>query len=224
MEAFLISGTRIMYRKMRKKSLPLIDLKINPDDGSYVSAIALVNAPAIEIDFLHFNKQPIKQFFTSDDERFLLGYAMTPDIPIYRYSEEFGEYAVKFDKQTIKEIAQHFSKKGLNNAFNIEHSKQDAGSFMWQSWIVDEAKGISAPKGLPNIDGGWICGCTVTDDAVWAKIKSGEIKGFSIEGLFDFIDTETNVVLELHSKTTSAFDKNLNDFLNDFKELLIENR
>jgi hypothetical protein len=44
---------------------------------------------------------------------------------------------------------------------------------------------MSAFKDLP--DGTWFISAKVENDEVWNKIKSGEVKGFSVEGIFNFL-------------------------------------
>lgn len=189
---------------MLKKDLPLIELKINPDDGSFVQAVALVERPAIEIDFIAFSKQDKQQFTANDEMKELLGVAMTPDTYIYRNSPDFGEYACTFSKDTIREIAQVYAQKGLFNNTNIEHTIIPADSYVFQSYIVDSDKGINSPKGITAPNGSWIIGVKVLNDVVWQSIKSGSIKGFSVEGIFNMIDTKTTIRLNNDSLLTTV--------------------
>ncbi|QEC78768.1 XkdF-like putative serine protease domain-containing protein [Mucilaginibacter ginsenosidivorax] len=166
--------------------LPVIELKINELEDSYVSAISIVNSPATESDFLSFSQ--VQNFAVNDEKFELLGYAMQADKPIFRTSPSGNYYAV-FSKDTIRKIAQVFAQKGLFNQTNIEHSAIPADSFVFQSYLVDVDKGINAPKGLPNLDGGWIVGVKVCNPEIWQEIKKGNIKGFSVEGVFGLFPT-----------------------------------
>lgn len=68
---------------------------------------------------------------------------------------------------------------------DVEHSHDmENGITYFQSLIIDKENGIcpTAFKDLP--DGTWIVGCKVDNDAVWNAVKSGEVKGFSIDGYF----------------------------------------
>ncbi|RZK45903.1 MAG: hypothetical protein EOO97_00270 [Pedobacter sp.] len=169
--------------------LPVYELKINPANDSVVDAIALVEHPAIESDFLAFNSQaPSKIQFAANDERMeLLGPAMVPDQRIYRKDEDGSEYEVFFSKDTIREIAQVFFNRGFQKNMNLDHTATPAKSFIYQSYLVDSDKGMNSPKGLDLPDGSWVVGVKVTDADVWADIKAGKRKGFSVEGLFEFI-------------------------------------
>lgn len=170
-----------------KSPLPVIELKINEEEESFVSAIALVSSPAIESSFLAF--KDIQSFNFSDEKQELIGAAMIPEKPIYRTGNN-GDYYVTFSKETIRNIAQVFAKKSLFHNTNLEHSIIPADSFVFQSYIVSEAQGISAPKGIDAADGSWIVGLKVNNQSVWQNIKNGSLTGFSVEGIFQLFPTD----------------------------------
>lgn len=180
------------------KKLPLIELTINPEDDSFVSAISLVNQPAVESSFIAFSASNPNQFqFSNDEKKELLGIAMKCNVPIYRNDPQMGEYAVAFSADTIRQIAQTFFQKNLAKSMNIEHSKTDAESVVFQSYIVDSAKGMLAPKGIDDAgDGDWIVGIKVFSDSVWSDIKSGKQTGFSVEGIFN--PNDLNQLIDFH--------------------------
>lgn len=176
-----------------KKKLPVYELKINLEEDAIVSAISLVEEPAIEIDFIAFSKQEFHQFNVNDDKMELIGAAMIPNQLIYRRDKKGNEFNVVFSKETIREIAQQYFNLGFQHQTNIEHSAIPAKSFIYQSYIVDETKGIKAPLGVDAPDGSWIVGMKVTDKKVWNLVKEGKIKGFSIEGIFEMLDKDKKV-------------------------------
>lgn len=161
--------------------LPVIKLTIDENEESEleVNCVSFVDAPAIEKNFYAFNKN---YAFAFAEEKIVIGAAMIPDIPIYRKDEQ-GEYNVIFDKQTINKIAEKFYAKNFHQNTNIGHSGKVEGVNFFQSFIKDEAKGILGMKG-EYPDGTWFLGAKVSNDELWGKIKSGEVKGFSVEGLF----------------------------------------
>ncbi|WP_428329044.1 XkdF-like putative serine protease domain-containing protein [Mucilaginibacter sp.] len=158
-------------------------MKIDEANESFVSAIALVENPAIESDFIAFSK--IEYFAANDEKQELLGAAMIPDKPIYRNGDKGDFYAV-FSKDTIRQIAQVFAQKGLFNNTNIEHTIIPADSYVFQS-ITDER--IPSPAGLDLPLGSWVVGVKVNNPTVWQAIKKGQIKGFSVEGIFSLFPT-----------------------------------
>jgi hypothetical protein len=178
---------------MRKK-FPCYELHIDELNEAIVQAIALVESPAIESHFLAFSTEQKNLTFSLDEERReLIGAAMIPDQKIYRIDEEGYEYEVFFSKETIRKISQIFFKKGFQSNLNIEHKDLPADSFIFQSYIVDEGKGMLSPKGLNLPDGSWVVGVKVNNNDIWKDIKSGKRKGFSVEGVFGFIKHDFKV-------------------------------
>ncbi len=96
-------------------------------------------------------KQIERQSFAIQDEeeRIITGALMLADTPIYR-NDGNGEYYVVFSKDTIKKIAQKYFKKGYQNNVNLMHDSGQVmdGITMFESWIVDENRGIKPMKGF----------------------------------------------------------------------------
>jgi hypothetical protein len=71
-------------------------------------------------------------------------------------------------------------------------------------FIIDSKLGVKTPEGFtPAKDGSWFGFVKVDNEQVWEKVKSGEIKGFSVEGYFNdhkLIDAERNVYEEIKNK------------------------
>lgn len=149
--------------------------------------IALVDSPAIESDFMAFKKH--QQFkVISEDKRIVSGYAMMADKPIYRIDENGKEYYVKFTADSIKEISQQFAKNNLLNQTNAMHQTDNFldGVYVTESFLIDEQRGISFPKGYGDAsEGSWFISMKVENDLVWKSVKDGTFKGFSVEGMFD---------------------------------------
>lgn len=176
-----------------KKDLPVFELRISDKltDDSEVNFVALVDRPAIQRDFLTFNETT--RFAVEDEEQHIVtGPAMIPDSLIYR-NDTKGEYYVVFGAETINQIAHKFFQKGYQANINIMH-KQDAvvsDSVFYESWLVDREKGKMPLKGFEDLpDGTWFLTAKINNEDTWQKIKSGEYKGFSVEGLFDYSPTD----------------------------------
>lgn len=169
--------------------LPVFKLYIsdNEDDDGEVNFVSLVDKPAIQRDFQVF--ADTQRFAIQDEEEHIVtGPAMIPDAPIYR-NDDNGQYYVVFEPNTIKKIAYRFFKKGYQANINMMHEQGSiaTNSVFYESWVVDREKGkqpLAAFKDLP--DGTWFLTAKINDPAVWAKVKSGEYRGFSVEGLFDY--------------------------------------
>ncbi len=135
-------------------------------------------------------KQIERQSFAIQDEeeRIITGALMLADTPIYR-NDGNGEYYVVFTKDTIKKIAQKYFKKGYQNNVNLMHDSGQVmdGVTMFESWIVDEKRGIKPMKGFEDVkEGSWFGSFKVENEEVWNMIKDGKVKGFSVEGIFNY--------------------------------------
>ena len=154
-----------------------------------VNFIGLVDRPAIEKNFQAFKSHHAK-FAINEDRRIISGPAMIADMPIYRKDDKLGEYYVVFDKAGIQSIVEKFSAKGFMQKFNMFHDDQQQVSdvTIFNSFVTDSSLGVKAPDGFDDLaEGSWFISAKVNNDAVWQKVKSGEIKGFSVEGLFAYL-------------------------------------
>jgi len=149
--------------------------------------IALVDSPAIESDFMAFSdKRNFKVI--SEDKRIVSGWAMLAEKPIYRRDDDGKEYYVKFTADSIKNIVEQFFKNSLNNQTNANHetNKFLEGVYVFESFLIDESRGIGVPKGYDDApDGSWFISMKVDNNEVWESVKNGTFKGFSVEGIFD---------------------------------------
>jgi hypothetical protein len=182
--------------------LPLYKLVINETDETGVEFVSLVTSPAIERDFIYFAKNRKKFEIQNEEKRIIFGLAMEADKHIYRYDDVRGEYYVYFDKHTIFEIAKKWARGDRYDSVNVHHDKVVHGLSLFESYIVDRKLGKVPPQGYEDVaDGSWFLSYVVNDDDIWAKVKSGEFKGFSVEGYFDFEETqEQKIVNALMSK------------------------
>ena len=160
---------------------PLLRLTINGEEDG-VNIISLVEFPAVERNFIQLSKEV--KLSLNEEKRELLGVALIPDFPIYRANKN-GEYYITFSAEAIRKAAIDFYRKLNVNMADVEHSHDmENGITYFQSLIIDKGQGIcpTAFKDLP--DGTWIVGCKIDNDLVWDAVKSGEVKGFSIDGYF----------------------------------------
>ena len=135
-----------------------------------------------------------KQFFASDDERRMIYTPlMIPNILIPRMDETTGErYFVRFRPDTIEKIAQKFLIELRNRETNYEHSDKKFNDIvMVESWIVSGEKDKAYELGFTKEQipfGTWFAGYRVLEteegNEVWEMIKSGKVKGASVEGDF----------------------------------------
>lgn len=166
------------------------------DSDLQVEFVSFVDKPAIEKNFLAFKSQ--LRFNIDQDKRIVSGPAMLADMLIYRNDPEgLGEYYTTFDKTSILSIVQKFFKKGFIKNFNLMHDASTATSqvTIFESFLTDAARGIVPMKGFEDAaDGSWFISAKVEDDTVWEKVKAGEVKGFSVEGIFKQMPVKMNKI------------------------------
>lgn len=158
------------------------------EDGG-VFAISLVNEPAIERDFIALNKQyDIKFEKASDEKRLLIGPALIPNKTVFRKGEgaEVEDYYIYFSKDTIRKASELFFKRKQQDQTTFEHRMAVEGVTVIESWIVEDSeKDKSAVYGMSMPEGTWMVTMKVDNDELWNEaVKTGEVKGFSIEGYF----------------------------------------
>ena len=124
--------------------------------------------------------------FADEEQRILVGPCMIPDIKIPRIDDEGKIYDVTFSRETILEIQKKFMKEARTNDTNQDHAENSAGSYVYESWIIEDAETDKANTvyGFNYPTGTWMVKMQVEDPAVWKRVKAGELKGFSVEGLF----------------------------------------
>jgi len=163
-----------------------------------IDAISIVEHPAIEEDFITMSKDQKMEFKEIDQEKkILMGAAMIPDKPIYRREGE-EEYYVFFTKETIRRASELYLMNGKQSNATLEHQEKISGLSLVESWIIeDPEKDKSRAYGLEYPVGTWMVSMKVNNQDIWEEyVKSGKVKGFSIEGWF----MQRESVIELSSQ------------------------
>ena len=112
--------------------------------------------------------------------------ALIPDKNIYRYDADTdSDYYVYFSKDTVKKCAYSYLKNNNHHKATYQHQDRVSGVLTVESWIIEDPKldksslyGYNLPKGT------WMVKMSITNSDLWDKVKSGDIKGLSIEGFF----------------------------------------
>ena len=163
----------------------MIELILDEDEAIGVEAISVVENPAIESDFIALNNQEIKLAEINKEKRLLMGALLIPQKPIYRRNGE-EEYYIFFSKKTVARASQMYLQNGNQSQSTLEHDAQLKGLTLVESWIVeDKAKDKTALYGLDVPVGTWMGSVKVENEELWNDyVKTGKVKGFSIEGYF----------------------------------------
>ena len=186
--------------------LPIYRAVVNDNDESGMLTISLVDAPAVEVDFLYFNedKKPLTFSVENEEERKVLGVVMTADTPIYRRNEDGMEYYIVYDKQTIEKMTEKYLRQNRQNNVDLSHSFElEEGIYLNEIFIKNTGKGI-APTGFEEVkDGSLFAIFHIQNEEVWSAIKEGTFKGFSLSGLFqtelvEFNNQKDNTKMKLN--------------------------
>lgn len=171
------------------------------DSAQGLKLMSLVDSPAIMVTWAKFNEQEIKLSIQDEDQRIVFGPALIPDLPIKR--SIMGEvFFVSIDRENILKTAIKFQKDNLANQLDVNHNQQVLeGLTIFETFVTDENR-VTMANGFESLPmGTWFITAKVNNDETWAKIKSGELTGFSIDGLFSFKQYETLTEKEIRSIT-----------------------
>ncbi len=161
----------------------IVELILDENSVEGIEAISIVENPAIEEDFVALKNEEVQ--LAQIDKQLLVGALLIPNKPIYRRRGE-DEYYIYFSKDTIRKAAEMYLMKGNQNNSTLEHQHSLNGLTLVESWLVeDETHDKSRKYGLNVPVGTWMGVVKVNNDEVWNDyVKTGKVKGFSIEGYF----------------------------------------
>ena len=149
-----------------------------------VESVSLVDGPAYQKTFLALSEKRSNTTMLDEERKLVIGPVMIPgDIPGTPKSGEKGFISPK----TIRQIMEHYTKKGKHSNVSIHHDEKLNGCYMSQSWQVDRKNGVMAGYGFDSgknkvEDGTWMGGMKIDNNEVWEKdIKAGEVDGFSVD-------------------------------------------
>ena len=183
--------------------------KFNPE-AKNVYGVSLVEKPAMEGDFIQFNKQNEIKFTDVDkSKRRVMGLILEPNKLIYR-NQNGNEFNIMFTEQDIEDVAYNFQKQANQSTSTIEHSNKNIdGVTFVETWLVEDSKiDKSANFGFSYPKGSWMGVMQLDNDEVWNDyVESGKVKGFSIDAFMqleevnlkqvDMSETKEGSILEL---------------------------
>lgn len=104
---------------------------------------------------------------TDDDEQIVYGEVYAPNVP-----DSQGDFMTA---ETIKAMAHEFMKNGFVSKVDLNHSQEESGSYIVESFIARADDTVFIPDS-------WVVGVKIPDVAHWELVKSGELNGFSLDG------------------------------------------
>ena len=189
--------------------IPVYDAVIS-DEETGMFKISLVDDPAVMSLFQAFDaeKKPMMYAIQDEEKRLVRGCIMRADFPIYRQDKSLGEYYVIYKADTIRQMAEKYLLEGRQNDVNIMHREGSdvEGVQMVQYFIKGD--GIQV-DGFDDCANGSLFGeFHVVNDDIWAEIKAGTYKGFSLEGVFDLVpEKDKDEIQEIVDVLDGAFRK-----------------
>lgn len=217
-------------------NIPIYDIELNEDDIGLVG-VSFVDYPAIQRDFIAFNDKEIRVYFSSEEKKEVVSPILIPDQLLYRESQG-RPYYIRWKADMIAKVAERFILNGFFNNVSLQHEwfnaydtdkkyedtlLKDVSTL--RVWITeDENDDLYTLYGYKVEDvplGSLAIHYKVCNAELWAKIKSGEVKGLSIEGFIHQKLAQNNKLdmkkLDFDKKKLSLLEK-LVCFLNEVSE------
>lgn len=198
--------------------------KFNPNRKG-VYAVSLVDEPAMEGDFIRFQKENVLKFAQVDvDKRRVMGLILEPNKEVLRFDKEDDSYyTVQFGVQDIEDVAYNFQKQGNQNNSTIQHDgKSIEGVSFVETWIVENPKiDKSTNFGFEYPKGSWMGVMQLDNKEVWNEyVQTGKVKGFSIDAFMQFEEINLNKLNMSEIKEDSILNA-IKDGFTQLKETLI---
>jgi len=162
------------------------------NDGVY--AISLVESPAIKENFIALSKEH-KIEFKEVKRNIILGAVLIPDMLIDRKDKDGQLFQIFLSGETIEKVAHKYMLQGNQSNTTLQHKTDVKGVTVVETWLKEDAVHDKSVKyGFDYPINTWLVSMKVDNDEIKQKVISGEIKGFSIEGIFQ--DAEDKKILE----------------------------
>ena len=180
-----------------------------------VFAISLVHDPATAEHFIAMAKQDklVTLAKVDEEKRILMGLVLQPEQLIYRVDENGNEFEMFFSEETIRDFSQNFFQSGFQLNSKLEHDTPIEGVTFTESWLVaDPKKDKSAAYGLSYPVGSWLVSMKVDNNDIWNNyIKTGELRGFSIDGMVELeeVNYKTDIQMSKENKSILALLKDI---------------
>jgi hypothetical protein len=207
------------------------EVVFDEDQDKGIYAVSVVENPAMESMFIALSsdqdKLPVNIQFKESDvakkENTLIGVALIPDKEVYR-NVEGDEFNIVFGKETIKKAAHSFLKNGYQNNSSVEHEDKIEGVSIVESWIVKDPENDTANAYQLSkediVEGTWVVKMKCDNEKIYKKAVSGEIKGFSIDGLFSLKEVNLKSEIEMSETNKKGLKDVALELFNEVKALL----
>jgi Tfp pilus assembly protein PilZ len=170
--------------------------EMSPEEFEGVYAISLVEDPANEKMFIALSKQKNVLKLSNKEKQLLTGVVLIPNQKIYRRDENGKEYEIFFPEDVIEKLSQDFLKKGFqsNSTYNHDETKWLKDISVVEQWIIEDPENDkSNALGFTDLPKGtWMVTFKVSDEVWEDYVKTGKVKGFSIDAFLDMEKIKMN--------------------------------
>lgn len=223
----------------------IFDATFNPEEDLGLTCVSFVDEPAICCDFQYYSKDgkahktDVKQgeiLMTNAEKHEVISPLLIPNQLILRVDENGEKYYIRWSKQVIADVAKYYKLNGFQNNFSILHSFFDENStyekyedsfiknvYMLKLWLIEDEKNDEATKfGYHLPEGTLMCKLKIHNRKLWSRIKSGELKGLSIEAFIPSTFSGTIKYNKINKMTKKTKFQKLKEAFDNF--LLIYNQ
>lgn len=166
-----------------------------------VFAISLVESPAIEVDGIYLSKDDNIEIQLKEDveQGLFAGIILRPDKLIKRKDEQ-GFFHIHFSKDTVQKLAHNYLSNYSQGQTTEEHNGHINGVTLVETWtVLDPDNDKSNALGLNARKGDWAGMFDIKNEDTKQKLRSGVIKGISIEGSFEEATEADKLLSELNN-------------------------
>lgn len=193
-------------RKNAKR--PLYEVDLSSIENNF-NAIALVEEPAIQVNWFAFAEETSFEFKSiSEDKQLLAGPLLIPNKKIFRRGED-GDFDLYFSESTIELALEKFMKNRFLLNINLEHTDKPVKAYVKEIWLTSKPDrsqeyGYNLPKGsLFTV-------LHIEDTEFWnSHVRTGKVKGFSVEGLMSIKKADSTAINEKNKMKKHKFAKSL---------------
>lgn len=181
---------------MKQIQIPIFNIDVE-DEALGLFGLSFVDNPAIQVEMHCFKEQP-RVYFSSQERREIVSPVLIPNQLIYREADGIPYY-MRADADTIKKLYQRYMLSGKWNNFTYMHENIDApmeerkldGVYLMRLWIIEDEKDDAFTKyGFENLPAGtMMMQAKVNNRQIWKEIKEGNLRGISLEALFNKVNT-----------------------------------
>lgn len=205
---------------------PIYDIVID-DNSLGLTAISLVDEPAIMTDFIAFKKMTEQQmiWMSSKEKREIVSPILIPNQLILRQNDQGEFYYIRWTADTIRMAAEKYIANGFFNNFTVMHptffnkdmkytDALEKDVYMLRIWTIEnsETDDAKVKYGFDLPEGTLMVHFKVHNRKIWQRIKSGELKGVSIEAFTSMIKNNSNVNINVNMDKLDVTAKQMNLF------------